>query len=366
MTIPKFPPAILKEAMVRDHLPVLLYDKAAIRKNFQDFQKNANSVGATFSFAVKAFAHTEIFEIASEFVHGFDISNLNEWKKVKPYVRAGQILWFTNGKYNRELDQIISEVDQDLLRVVINDLEDYKSIIGKKVKYLVRLCTSSLIEQPHKSRFGITTTELSELKEKLLLDPLFCGFHIHQGVVDNSFELIKLLQEELEKILAPFKNHNYMINLGGGYHNFSEEELEATLNFFKKSFKVHIEPGRTFVNNAGYALAPIEKYLHAKKILRIFTPLSISAHLKWSVPTIAGIINLSEATKSFVVEEIMIEGPTCYEYDRIRTFDVKNSVDISDNSFIVLANISGYSREWNTSFNGIDACDVKFFSSIKD
>lgn len=361
MTTPKLSPAIFREAMARDDLPVLLYDKSAIRRNFQTFQDTLKNVGATFSFAVKAFAHDEVFEIASDFVHGFDISNLNEWKKVRPHMRPGHIVWFTNGKYTRELDHIIKEVNTGFLRVVLNDLDDYKRVKGKEVKYLIRLCTSSLVEQPHASRFGLTISELTNLKDTLLHDPFFSGFHIHQGVEDNSFKILNPILVELEKNLSPFKDRNFTMNLGGGYHNFSQEELLETLNFFKNSFKVHIEPGRTFVNNAGYALAPVEKFIKSGKTLRIFTPLSISAHLKWSVPSIAGVINLSEGGESFDVEEILIEGPTCYEYDRIRSLDVKGTVKISNKSFIVLSKISGYSREWNTSFNGIEACEVKFF-----
>ena len=363
MTNQKFPPAILREAMIREASPVLLYDKTVIRKNFQSFKEASKSVGATFSFAVKAFAHDEVFEIASEFAHGFDISNFNEWKKVRTHYRPEHIVWFTNGKYVRELDHIMNEVGHDSLRVILNDVEDYKIIKDRKVKYLVRLCTSSFLQQSLESRFGISTAELTDIRDELLKDPLFCGFHIHQGVEDNNFEIMKQLQSEIKKYLAPFKDRNLTINFGGGFHHFSQEELLAALNFLKGSFNIHIEPGRAFFKNAGYALTPIEKFIYSGKALRIFTPLSFSAHLKWSVPSLAGVINLSENTTSLMVNEIMVEGPTCYEYDRIRGIDLKDSVTISDKSFLVLANISGYSREWNTSFNGIDLCDIKFFSS---
>lgn len=151
--------------------------------------------------------------------------------------------------------------------------------------------------------------EIQELENEILADHYFKGFHVHQGLQDHNPEILKrMLQSIIEKFIPYFKRNLYF-NLGGGLQHFSETELKDALIFLKDKFRIHIEPGRAIVKQAGFAMAPIEKYVIDGGELRLFTRLSFLSHLKWSIPKIAGILNDSNLLESFKPDTIVLEVP---------------------------------------------------------
>jgi diaminopimelate decarboxylase len=168
-----------------------------------------------------------------------------------------------------------------------------------------------------------------------------------------------MLLSVIEKF-APYFKRDLYFNLGGGLQHFSETELENALNFLKDKFRVHIEPGRSIVKQAGFAMAPIEKFFLDGGELRLFTRLSFLSHLKWSNPKMAGILNDSNQLESCKPDTIVLEGPSCYEFDKSHPFKSEEEVHLAIGSIVLLSDITGYSAEWNTSFNGVPAAEIKF------
>ena len=352
----KIKPAILREALVRT-TPALLFDFEAIEANFKQLRNLTLEHGATWAYAIKSFPRQEIFEIAAKYVDAFDISNIAEWNILKAHVTPAHTIWLTNANY-AELEFFKKNVPN--LIVTVNDMHDFEKIKSFQLPYVIRLASSELLPQNASSRFGLTLSQLHKIEPELLNDKSFKGFHFHQGIEENNF---KILQKMLSSVQAKFQNFagkGLIFNIGGGWQLFSEGEMKMALDQLRHQYKVHVEPGRAMVKGAGFALAPIEKYVVDGDTLRVFTRLSYLAHLQWSKPVFAGILNQSEALETLSVKNLVLEGPTCYEYDKSEVVKVDMPLSMTKGSLVVLENVTSYSTEWNNSFNGISECEVKF------
>lgn len=352
----KIHPAILREALIRSN-PVILFDYEAFEKNFKLFRKLTTEHEATWAFAVKSFARTEVIEVAKTYVDGFDISNIAEWELIKDHVSPDHKIWLTNATYS-ELDFFKKNVTN--LIVTVNDLNDYNAIKQFQLPYVVRIATSELLAQNGISRFGLTLHQLHSISKELIADKTFKGFHCHQGLEDNSYPILHKILSAIQTKLKEFSGKGYIFNIGGGWQQFSEGEIKTSLEQLKGQFKVHIEPGRAMFRHSGFALAPIDKYIVEGETLRIFTRLSFISHLKWSKPIFAGILNQSENLEQISPKTLILEGPSCYEFDKSEDVKIDAPIALTKGSLVVLENIASYSTEWNTSFNGIPECDVKF------
>ncbi len=356
----KIKPAILREALLSRSIPTIVFDYETLEGNFKKFRRMTTETNATWSMAVKALSRSEILDVAKTYIDGFDISNINEWEKIKPSVEGHHKIWLTNGNLKKELEFFLKELPVERLLITINDLHDYDFIKSKNVPYLVRLATSEFLKQPGKSRFGISLGELDIIKDAISRDKNFKGFHLHQGLEDHNYQILNSMLKSMKEKLSAYAGKNYLLNLGGSFQSFEETEMTASLNFLKDIFKMHIEPGRALLKDAGYALTPIEKYFLEGETLRIFTRLSFINHLKWSKPYFAGILNQSEQIETLNPKSLVLEGPTCYEFDKSENIPIETPLSFTQGSLIVLGNITGYSAEWNSSFNGVPACEVKF------
>jgi diaminopimelate decarboxylase len=356
----KINPAILRESLKVTDRPLIIFDFEKIEENLRFFRKITNELSATWSYAVKSLSHVEMIDLTKNFVDGFDISNRNEWEKIEPFVLPEHTIWLTNAMLIKEIDFFKLKSDSCKFIFNVNDLKDFDIVKSKGVNYVLRISSSELFGEKGVSRFGIKLSDLISLKEEILRDAHFKGFHVHQGLEENTKKISREMIKSIKNEFKAFSGRKLIFNLGGSLHHFSEEELHELLSDLKDQFSVHIEPGRALVKGAGYAIAPIEKYILEDHQLRIYSTISFLAHLKWSRPVLAGILNDSQKLDTFSPKEIVLEGPTCYEFDRSQPFLSHGDVSLTIGSHILLRDISGYSSEWNISFNGIPKADIKF------
>jgi diaminopimelate decarboxylase len=356
----KINPAILRESLKVTDGPLIIFDFEKIEENCRSLRKITNEVGATWSYAVKSLSQEDMIDLAKHFVDGFDISNRNEWEKIEKFILPEHTIWITNAVLIKEIDFFKSKSDSCKLIFNVSDNKDFATVKSKGVDYVIRISSSELIGERGLSRFGLKLSEVMSLKDEILADVHFKGFHVHQGLEENTREIFREIIKSIKKEFQKFSGCGLFFNLGGSLHPFSDEELHELLSGLKDQFRVHIEPGRALVKGAGYAIAPIEKYFMEDNKLRIFSQLSFLAHLKWSRPILAGILNDCQTLDELSPKEIILEGPTCYEFDRSHPFQNQGAVRLSIGSKILLREISGYSSEWNISFNGIPEAEIKF------
>lgn len=356
----KIKPSILRETMIERSGPVILYDNESIELNLKRFRSLSTSKNASWSMAVKALARAEVFDLAADYVDGFDISNINEWNKIKNFIKDHQLIWVTNLSLSRELETFLKNIDLQRLLFTLNDESDYQQVKGKGIPYLIRVASSELVQQNAESRFGLSLKSIAAIQDELLSDKNFRGFHTHQGLQDHDASILKKMCHSILKDFSDYAEKGYYFNLGGSFQAFTDDDISQTLELLKDKFKVHIEPGRALFKHAGYALVPVDKYLLEGDHLRIFTRLSFINHLKWSKPSFAGILNYSENLEHLSPKTLVLEGPTCYEFDKSEVLKVNTELAITIGSLILLENISGYSSEWNSGFNGIEEAEVKF------
>jgi diaminopimelate decarboxylase len=356
----KINPAILRESLKVTDRPLIIFDFEKIEENLRSFRKITKEVGATWSYAIKSHSHEDMIDLTKHFVDGFDISNRNEWEKIEQFVLPEHTIWLTNAMLAKEIEFFKSKSKSCRFIYNVSDLYDLDKVTSQGIDYVIRISSSELFGQKGLSRFGLKLSDVISLKERLLNDHHFKGFHVHQGLEENTKEISREIIKSIKKEFKAFAGQGYIFNLGGSLHHFSAEELHDLLSELKDHFHVHIEPGRALVKGAGHAIAPIEKYILEDHQLRIYSSLSFLAHLKWSRPVLVGILNDSLKLDKFSPKEIVLEGPTCYEFDRSQPFQSHGDVSLSIGSHILLCDISGYSSEWNISFNGIPKAEIKF------
>src|SRR5690606_27741333 len=134
----KLKPSILRETMVARSGPVILCDNEAIEKNLKRFRALTTENSATWSRAVNALARSEVFDLASEHVDGYDISNLNEWNKIRDFATENHLIWLTNANLEKELPILKKEIGDRRLMVTANDVVDYETVKSSNVPYLIR------------------------------------------------------------------------------------------------------------------------------------------------------------------------------------------------------------------------------------
>lgn len=356
----KFRPSVMREALLQQATPSLLFDFEAIEANLKMFRRVTSAAGATWSYAVKSLARREVLEMAASYADGFDVSNIAEWNKIVDFVGPSQVIWVTNGNLERELSAFREIASSNQVIITINDLSDFELVKSSGLNFVIRLSSSMLVHQASSSRFGLDREQLGKIEPELARNPCFRGFHTHQGLEEHHPALLQSMLDGIKLKLAHWGGKGLIFNIGGSYQTFSGPDLEDALSRLRTLFQVHIEPGRAIVRDAGFALAPVEKIVEDGDTLRIFTRLSFLSHLRWSRARFAGIFNTQENNRSFAQKKIVLEGSSCFEFDRSEIIHIDQPLTFDVGSLIVLEQITGYSVEWNKGFNGIEEAMVKF------
>lgn len=318
----------------------IVYDKKAIENNIKEylalFKKYKNIF---YNFPIKACSQKCILDIFYKYKFGFDASNLAEYNLIKDY------------KTNISLaGPLISELDNEHGNMILyyNSLEDYLNSKRSKDEKGLRInfnYKSSFIF----SHFG---ESLADIPLENLKDIYYLHFHISDK---KSIQKLKAIINELKKVLPKCINLK-MLDVGGGLDSLPKEKfkwyIESIYSILKPNQKLLIECGDLWFKNAGKLYTRIIDIKEIKKnTFIIFLPISKDCNLKWSYPKYN--FNCVDVRNRYAVT---FYGSTCYEKDEILKTNIDHKLNIGDQ--IIFDNISPYSAEWNTSFNGINKIEV--------
>ena len=351
--------------------PTLVFDLALLRERLKFLKYLEQKYNCHFLMPVKSFRHPLIYQVVSEYLSGFDISNYHEYGCL-PENLENKIVSLTDPGFDGyDLKPFLSK--NNYLTVNIETLEQYTRLQRQEtaVNFGVRLNSLQILDEYsnqdkklYRSRFGAPPLDINLLnsitesrKNK------FVGFHIHNGATNNSVEvLLKFAQAVIfvaEVLGINLKN----IDLGGGLLKIGFESLENLIeqlrSFVTADVKLIFEPGDLLFSGTGFACGMIKsKKLDDKGC--IFTlDISKECHLRWSEPKL-----LYSRFNSNKKINATFYGPTCYEGDILGSFDIdllsNNLLPYKEGDIVLFSNISGYSVSWNTSFNGIQPALVKF------
>ena len=356
--------------------PTLAFDMKAIRDRMHWLAELSGSFSVTPLLAVKSCTDAGFLGLAHQYLGGFDVSNLAEYSKL-PDELQGKLVTVTSPALTDSLDCFRSK-GNDLV-VVLDSRFQFDQYLsqGQPCEYMMRIQGSSILEGAVPAdpayypvtRFGFTMDEARKhLQDPGLQDKLPVGFHVHHGSEVNRASTYRTIIEGLGKLAGLLKRPVKYVDLGGGWHHLSGQDIADVLRSARKVFpepcSILMEPGRWYAESAGYAMGTIVNLSRAGDIVRCTLDLSGKNHLRWSSPKLLHLFELHH-DKGCVVQFF---GPSCYESDFIGKYflpcsgDVVLDAGLAPGRRVIFGGVTTYSLEWNTSFNGVPPAGVRWMS----
>ena len=272
--------------------PLMVYDVAQIRKQFQSFQQafNQQKVAYAISYASKAFTAIAIYQVINQLGGKIDVVSGGElYTALKAGFPPAKISFHGNNKTKAELlfavQKHVGVIILDnfyeiaLLSQILNETQS-KTLVMLRVTPGVTAHTHEYDQTGQEdSKFGFDVNsgqaEQAFLQVQANKKMKLIGIHSHIGsqileTVGFKLEIQKLM-ELLNQWAEKYNYQPQVLNLGGGFgirytakdqvltsKIFVDEIVKTVRNyaheFHLKIPEIWIEPGRSIVGNAGYSL----------------------------------------------------------------------------------------------------------------
>lgn len=272
--------------------PLMVYDVAQIRKQFQSFQQafNQQKVAYAISYASKAFTAIAIYQVINQLGGKIDVVSGGElYTALKAGFPPAKISFHGNNKTKAELLLAVQNhvgviildnfYEIALLSQVLNETQS-KSLVMLRVTPGVTAHTHEYDQTGQEdSKFGFDVNsgqaEQAFLQVQANKKMKLIGIHSHIGSQILETAGFKLEIQKLMKLLNQWaQKYSYqpqVLNLGGGFgirytakdhvlasKTFVDEIVETVRDYAYKFHlempEIWIEPGRSIVGNAGYSL----------------------------------------------------------------------------------------------------------------
>jgi len=260
----------LESIKERVETPAFVYDEAAIARQLQVVTSLRGLTACKVLYTLKPFSIADALRSMAPGLNGFAASSLFEATLARDVIGGrGTVHVTTPGFRPSE----IKALDQLCDYVAFNSLAQWRRFRGEMSGE--RKC--GLRINPHwplvaddrynpcrqASKLGTPIDELERLlrREPSSLDGVG-GLHFHTNCDAESFAPWLATVERIDERLGPLLHRVSWVNLGGGYL-FDAPEEQATLVHAvdllrsKYAVEVFIEPGATFVRDAGYIVASV-------------------------------------------------------------------------------------------------------------
>lgn len=305
--------------------PRVEFDLHKLKENISKLKNSIDDIN--FLFPVKCCNNTKVLKIIANSGFGFDISNKNEYELIKNYVEDRFIS--VSSSMSFELDGL-----NDIVHVVSNNFGSLKKDNGLRINFN----SNNKFEF---SRFGVDYKKVDCQK---LINIQYVHFH------NSDHKDLQKCQEiylEIKEILKRFPNLK-VLNIGGHLEDLSFQEgiqyLKNIRDIVPKGIKIYAELGDFLFKNAGKLFCKVIDVRYDEQVQIVTLNFSKMANQRWAYPC------YEEEKKDGVIETIFY-GCSCCESDvYLKCYARKFKVGEE----LLFENISPYSYQWNTSFNGIN------------
>jgi diaminopimelate decarboxylase len=361
------PSALLKALAQRYAGPYVCHDAAAIGRVTRALARAAQDSGAALYGVAKALPHPQLLGAVQDAVAGFDVSNLNELRRLQQWGRDAGLLPFQEISLTGPAMHL-GAVEPILTcrRLIINIAHEAEGSLLPQLLPLAHSVQLGIrVALPYEggagSRFGVAIDRIDQIRS-LARHPAFSALHFHaegdyRGGPDHVAAATALM-----RLVDALPQRAQLINLGGGLR---AQSLRQLWSLFKRiravvpaGLALRYEPGTWLTESGGFAIARI---LHttedaAADLTTVVLDLSRESHVRWSHPRLAAWWAPRVRTS-----KIRLVGPTCSEADDFGTFGADMGAGEhppGSSSLVMLQGISGYAHAFNTGFNGIPPAKV--------
>jgi diaminopimelate decarboxylase len=325
----------------------------------------AAQYGVRLLYAVKSFTNDEVLWTAAESGIGFDVSNKQEFDIVTRNAGSRPFISMTSpGLPRDERDHICRMIRAgDIVRFYcdsLRQLRDFCSMLrGSDVGIRVNLNGETIPEGIPifgPSRFGVQLSELTTARA--IASSFGCRLrwiHMHNASEVNDLSSFltagRLMLQRSQEAGIELTS----MDLGGGLREpadaFSLNKFFAALRSVVPSgVELILEPGQFWMRDCGYLSTQVIDLKQFEACIVLVTDCGTLNHLQWSVPAFPqlGPIAVGDARPYLVC------GRTCFEHDVVgRTAASPGCPAPLPDSWLVLGDVSGYSLELGSTFNGV-------------
>lgn len=313
--------------------------KAYVEFDLRIFEQNLRELitkipDIKFIFPVKCCNNEKVLEIVSKYEYGFDISNLNEFNLIKKYLNGHFISCSSPMSYELE------NINYENIKIVANNLNSYTR--GKGLR--INLNSNSNFEV---SRFGEDYTKLDKnIKFELTY------IHLHNSDHKDEVKCNNILKE-IEHIVALFPNLK-CIDIGGHLEDLSFKEgieyLKKIRNIIPTNVDIIAEAGDFLFKDCGKLFCEVIDVRNDQISQTVTLNFSKMANQRWAYP------KYNEESESELINTIFY-GCSCCETDIYLETKAKK---LEKGDKLIFQNISPYSYQWDTEFNGIEKLEYIF------
>jgi len=319
--------------------PLYVYSAERLRANVACIKSAFAAVDPLICFAVKANGNLAVLKWFHDLGLGFDIVSGGELHRA---LRAGgnpsQMAFAGVAKTDAELDSAL-EVGCGWICVESLDelhvLQKKASEENQPQKVLIRLNPNITPETHHhiitgsaESKFGITVTEIQEIKKRDWSPLHLCGLHHHIGSQIFDPQATLSAMEIALQVLSDCPHHWDTLDLGGGfpvaYHPDDEvlsmdrfaQPLIERLSDYPRQLKVIIEPGRSLVADTAVLLVEVQ----SEKQTGAFRTLTVDGGMNTLLrPALYDayhhVLPIEKSEKSAPIFPTHVAGPICESSD---------------------------------------------------
>ncbi len=350
--------------------PAFIFCGETLRNSINNIREAADKAGCRLLYSLKPLTQAGILNKLSPFVDGFSVSSAFELRLARESAGEKHSFHITSPGLRKE---DITEITRDCGYISFNSLsqwERFRDNVSGKIKCGLRINPEiSFIDDERydpcreNSKLGIPLDELMEiyLKDNSLLKEID-GLHFHTNCDSGDFCQLKItvdhIAEKAEVLLKKMK----WICLGGGYLFDNPENIKdfyRTVDLLKNKYnlEVFIEPGASFVRDAGFVIASVMDILYrgGKNIAVLDTTVN---HMP-EVFEYQFEPDVAEYTEGAEFEYILA-GCTCLPGDLFGEYSFKNQ--LKTGSLVVFENLGAYSLVKVHQFNGIKLPDIYYLS----
>ena len=312
--------------------PRVEFDLSILKNNIVKLKNETNNIN--FLFPVKCCNNPKVLEMIVANNFGFDISNINEFKIIEKYLTNQFVS--VSGPLSYEL--LYCEYHN--INIVANNFSSYKENNGLRINFN----SNNKFEF---SRFGVDYKLVEEsIRKKITY------IHLHNSD-HRDLEKCKYIYEEIKNILTYFPNLN-KINIGGHLEDLSFDDginyLRTMRDLIPKNISLYVELGDFLFKGVGILYGNVVDVRQDNGLQIVTLNFSKMANQRWAYPQY-----LTSDNDNLI--HTIFYGCSCCETDVYLETQSK-ILNIGDE--VKFTNISPYSYQWNTSFNGVKEMEYIF------
>jgi ornithine decarboxylase len=345
----------------RKRTPVLVLDREAIERRFEEFQKAIS--GATIFYALKANPHKGVVALLYQLGAGFEVSSEQELASLLRHNVSPQRIISSNPVKSISFIKAAYSAGMDLFAFDSYSELEKLSQFAPKSRVYVRLSVSNEGSQwPLSGKFGIEAEDAVELLVQVgerQLIPYGITFHVGSQCTDVAAWVEALDKSRVVWEAARSRGIELrMLNIGGGFPIAYIEPVpplcqiagalkEAIDGSFPEGVEVFLEPGRALVGEAGVLVTTV-----IGKAMRdgqgwLYLDAGV---FQGMMESMGGIRYPMTTAKSGRASKWVLAGPSCDSFDVISTEVELVEPEIGDKVYIMSA--GAYTTAYASQFNG--------------